>query len=75
MLRIQYRAVRQKSLRQSLDIPSAQLNELLFMRQPELPKIYSNFDLTTGWILSCMTGNKLFTLEFNQKNPNWTGFH
>ena len=31
-------------------------------------------DLITAWILSRMTGNKLFTLKCNQKIPNWTGF-
>ena len=31
-------------------------------------------DLTVAWILLGMTGNKLFTLECNQKTPNQTGF-
>ena len=71
-----------------------QLNELVFMKKPGLPKIYSEInplwiwkgksisearikstDLTTTWILLRMAGNKLFTLECNQKTLNWTGFH
>ena len=33
-----------KTLRRSLDVPLTQLNELLFMRKPDLPKIYSEIN-------------------------------
>ena len=78
-----------KTLRRSLDVLSNQLNELVFMRNPDLPKIYTEInslqilkdksksnpgikstDLTAAWILLRMTGNKLFTLECNQKTSS-----
>ena len=33
-----------KALRRPLDVPSTQLNELVFMRKPDLPKIYSEIN-------------------------------
>ena len=40
MLTIQYHAVAEKTLCRSLDVSSTKLNELLFMRKLDLPKIY-----------------------------------
>ena len=73
-----------KTLCRSLDVPSTQLNEkyswetwpspkftrksTLFKSSKSNARIKST-DLTTAW-----TCNKLFTLECNQKIPNWTGF-